>query len=66
MSTLSRKFPALDEASKAKYDSDGKSLLIKVNKHIDLLTIKLYQAPARVTVQPSSGNTSTTAAGLKC
>ena len=65
MSKLSRKFPDLDEVSKAKYDSDGKSLLIKVNKHIDLLTIKLYQAPARATLQPSNGNTTSTVAPVQ-
>ena len=37
MTKIARKFPALEESFKLQYDADGKSLLKKVNQHIDLL-----------------------------
>ena len=53
MSKLSRKFPQIEESSRLQYEADGKSLLMTVNKHIDLLSIKLFdnQTPAARVIQ---------------
>ena len=43
MTKLSRKFPTLDEALKTQYVADGKSLLAKVNQHVDILLAKINE-----------------------
>ena len=44
MKKLGRKFPLLETDQKQKYEADGVALLVKVNKHIDLLMIKFNEA----------------------
>ena len=44
MTKLSRKFPSADKDLLSQYNTDGKALLVKVNKHIDLLLIKMHEA----------------------
>ena len=54
MTKLARKFPNLEESYKLQYDADGKSLLKKVNQHIDLLleTIQGCQSQQQAHVVP--------------